>query len=170
MEYDFTYSLKYPVKNSTAVVSSSLRSSQAGSSYIRTSSLINLQDPPTLCSSEYPFSSNIEIGFTHILQDCSGYSISSGICFGIIHAKSLVTFIVPSNKPLIRFSPALVRCPNLLINFLASSTLLHTALSFPNCKTNFFILNPLDRDAIGLSLLVDFNLAIEVAIFSNCEW
>lgn len=58
-------------------------------------------------------------------------------------------------------------CPNLLINFLASSTLLHTALSFPNCKTNFFILNPLGRVAIGLNRLVDFNLAIEVAVFSN---
>lgn len=35
------------------------------------------------------------------------------------------------------------------------------------CKTNFFILNPLGRVAIGLNRLVDFNLAIEVAVFSN---
>lgn len=80
------------------------------------------------------------IGFTHILQDSSGYSFNSGICFGIIQAKSRLILIVPLNKPVIRFSPALVRCPNLLINFLASSTLLHTTFSFPNCRINFFMI------------------------------
>lgn len=90
------------------------------------------------------------IGFTHILQDCSGYFFNSGICFGIIQAKSRLTLIVPLNKPAIRFSPALVRCPNLLINFLASSTLLHTTFSFPNCIINFFIFSSLNRAAVGL--------------------
>lgn len=88
------------------------------------------------------------IGFTHILQDSSGYFFNSGICFGIIQAKSRLIPIVPLNKPVIRFSPALVRCPNLLINFLASSTLLHTTFSFPNCKINFFILFALHRAAL----------------------
>lgn len=83
------------------------------------------------------------IGFTHILQDCSGYFFNSGICFGIIQAKPRLIFIDPLNKPVIRFSPALVRCPNLLINFLASSTLLHTIFSFPNCRISFFMLTDL---------------------------